>query len=331
MQRRAPVRPMDENLPRGNWYRASVARTSFSRILLSPGLLGILLSGASTLFAQASSRDQLARSLVEARRTVPQLREVVSLGGSLGLTGPAGSKLRAAMESFASRYVTTEVVLPAVAAAFADNFDEADLSRLLRFFASDLGTHYASVQTRISHIRGDLALAARASHAAEFEDLERRVVSGERLVAPAPVPRSGEGVAESVGDARVLAARAFCEAVENASTPRDTNSGLAARGRNEASAGADASLTAVHAFALKYYPPQVILEATAAEYAKEFPESDLRALVAFAQSDLGKRYFARLSRIRQVEGNIAAGVLTQHDEEYRAILSSAFGELPPPE
>lgn len=84
----------------------------------------------------------------------------------------------------------------------------------------------------------------------------------------------------------------------------------------------------IGAFYAKYLPKDTVVAITAAAYARAFEESELRAILAWVSTPLGKRFIAGQTQIATDARNAMALIIAPHHGELLQAIQSAMMRRP---
>ena len=95
------------------------------------------------------------------------------------------------------------------------------------------------------------------------------------------------------------------------------------------SPAATAMREAVTAFYAKYLPRDTVVSITAHAYLKAFDERELREILAWISTPLGKRFIAGQPQIARDAQSQLAALLAPHQDELRQVIQGALVNRPP--
>jgi hypothetical protein len=125
--------------------------------------------------AQDAPRDSLARELVDAMQTIPQIQHSLYGFAEIGDTNSSQAQaLRTGVRQFAEKYLSREALMPRLAGIYARGFSTEELRALIRFYQSPAGAHLAREQPELQKISAEVYRQIRMEHEAEFRALTKR-------------------------------------------------------------------------------------------------------------------------------------------------------------
>lgn len=139
--------------------------------------------------------------------------------------------------------------------------------------------------------------------------------------------RSAPPVMASVPAARLALARLVAVAAGMGTSmdsirraiPLPANATAASQQRNDV----------VIAWTAKYLPPDTVLAISARSLANQFTDEDLRGLLAFYKSPLGKKYAGAKPAIARQTSDETGRIMSLHNDELRAALEKASATFRP--
>jgi len=151
--------------------------------------LGLSLAVASTASAQAPAATpappptpgqiKAATELMQVMHADKTLKDAMSAAFDVQVqNNPALAPYRGAMQEFADKYFTWEVMGPPLTTAYTQVFTESELKELIAFYKTPIGQKLSSQAATLAAKGQAIALAVVQAHQGDLADLIRKQQSG---------------------------------------------------------------------------------------------------------------------------------------------------------
>ena len=150
-----------------------VARRAAQQYLVL--VFGLLLTLTSRVGAQTPETMKAATELMQTRHEDRLVHDQISASFDVQIqNNPAMAPYRGALQQFAEKYLTWNVIGPSITTAYAQAFSESELKDLIAFYKTPTGQKYAAQTPMLVAKVQSVYLSVLQQHQADLADMIRQ-------------------------------------------------------------------------------------------------------------------------------------------------------------